>query len=182
MPPGGSFIVRLDSEASRDNVLRFAGSRGAEVEVSETGGGDIQVIITAPAASDTETPFDKLRAGGRIGQKGKKPPVVLITSDTIGNGDDKLGRILMEGFINTLPDQDSVPDRILLLNTGVKLAVEGSEVLDTLAEMADRGCEINACGTCLEFFSLKEKLAVGTVSNMFDIQKTLLETDTVIKI
>ena len=182
VPRGGSITVRIDSEASRDNVRRFAESRGADVEVSETEEGIFQMIITAPEAPDAETPFDKLRASGRNMGTENKSPVVLITSDTLGNGDDKLGKILMEGFIRTLLDQDQVPDRFLLLNAGVKLAVEDSHVLDALTTLADRGCEVNACGTCLDFFSLKEKLAVGTVSNMFDIQKTLLEADSVLKI
>jgi len=178
-PFGDSFSIDLDSEASRDNVRRFAESRGAAVHIEGEKKGATRLVITAP--TDTETPFDRLRAGGRHGDTERKPPVIFITAETIGEGDDKLGHILMEGFINTLLEQDRVPDRILFMNTGVKLAIHGSPVSNTLKKLTDQGCEILVCGTCLEFFSLTEKLAVGTISNMFDIQEALLEAASVIR-
>ncbi len=92
-----------------------------------------------------------------------------------------MGRILMEGFINTLLEQDRIPDRILFMNAGVKFTIQASAVSDTLKKLTDRGCEILVCGTCLEFFSLTDKLSVGTVSNMFDIQGALLEATSVVR-
>jgi selenium metabolism protein YedF len=170
--PGGSFSIKLDSEASRDNVRRFAESKGALVNVEEGNDGEILLTITVPSAAETS---------GADGAE-RKPPVVLITAETIGTGSEKLGRILMEGFITTLQEQDQVPDRILFLNTGVKLAVQGSSVLDTLEKLTDRGCEILVCGTCLDFFNLKEKLVAGAVSNMYDIQGAMLTASNVINV
>ena len=169
--PGESFSVDVNSETSRDNVRRFAESRGAGVRIEGGAGEAIRLVITVPL--DTET--------RRYGDTEVKHPVVFIASETLGQGDDKLGRILMEGFINTLLEQDRIPDRILFMNAGVKLAVQGSAVQKTLEKMTDRGCEILVCGTCLEFFSLSDKLSVGTVSNMFDIQGALLEAASVIR-
>ena len=171
-PAGSSFSIDLDSEASKDNVRRFAEGRGAQVTFQERADGSTRLTIKTPLETETR---------GR-GDAEKKPPVVLITAETIGKGDDKLGRILMEGFINTLLEQDRFPDQILFMNSGVKLTVQGSVVLDTLQKLTDRGCEILVCGTCLEFFSLMEKVSVGTVSNMFDIQGALLKTVSVITI
>jgi selenium metabolism protein YedF len=176
-PSGESFSVDVNSEASRDNVRRFAESRGAEVSVHEGAEGSTRLVIKTP--QDAET---RLRQGYGAAGAERKPPVVFITGETLGEGDDKLGRILMEGFINTLLEQDRTPDRILFMNAGVKLAVQGSAVLKALGNMTDRGCELLVCGTCLEFFSLTDKLSVGTVSNMFDIQGALLEASYVIKI
>ena len=169
-PHGASFSIDLDSEVSRDNVRRFAESRGAGVSVQEGADGSTRLTIKAPLDAETR---------GR-GDTEKKPPVVFIASETIGEGDDKLGRILMEGFINTLLEQDRIPDRILFMNAGVKFTIQASAVTDTLKKLTDRGCEILVCGTCLEFFSLTDKLSVGTVSNMFDIQGALLEATSVI--
>ena len=172
-PHGASFSIDLDSEVSRDNVRRFAESRGAEVSVQEGAEGAVRLVITAPAAPET---------GKRgKGEKGERSPVVFIASETIGEGDDKLGRILMEGFINTLLEQDRIPDRILFMNAGVKFTIQASAVSDTLKKLTDRGCEILVCGTCLEFFSLTDKLSVGTVSNMFDIQGAMLEATSVVR-
>ena len=170
--PGTSFSIDLDSEASRDNVRRFAESRGADIRIEERAEGIIRLTIKAPLDAETR----------RHGDAEKKNPVVLIAAETIGEGDEKLGRILMEGFINTLLEQDRMPDRILFMNSGVKFTVQGSAVLETLGKMTDRGCEILVCGTCLKFFSLMDKLSVGTVSNMFDIQGALLEAESVITI
>src|SRR5680860_594398 len=169
-PPGVSFSVDVNSETSRDNVRRFAESRGAGVRIEEGDGEAICLIITVPL--DT-APVDTVTRGhgdAMFQKKRDKPPVIFITGETLGQGDDKLGRILIEGFINTLLDQDRIPDRILFMNAGVKFAVQGSAVLKTLGKMTDRGCEILVCGTCLEFFFLSDKVSVGTVSNMFDIQ------------
>ena len=176
-PAGGSFSIDLDSEVSKDNVRRFAEGRGAQVTFQERADGSTRLTIKAPL--DTET---RLRQGYDAAGAGKRPPVIFIAGDTVGSGDDKLGRILMEGFINTLLEQDRLPDQILFMNSGVKLTVQGSVVLDTLQKLTDRGCEILVCGTCLEFFSLMEKVSVGTVSNMFDIQGALLKTVSVITI
>ncbi|MDT8365201.1 MAG: sulfurtransferase-like selenium metabolism protein YedF [bacterium] len=180
-PPGVSFSVDVSSESSRDNVRRFAESRGAGVRIEEGDGGAIRLVITVPVPTDPGTPLDRLRAGNQIQDAVRKPPVIFITGETLGQGDEKLGRILMEGFINTLLDQDRIPDRILFMNAGVKFAVQGSAVLKALGKMIDRGCEIFVCGTCLEFFSLSDKVSVGTVSNMFDIQGALLEAASVIR-
>ena len=173
IPHGASFSIDLDSEVSRDNVRRFAESRGAEVSVQEGAEGAVRLVITAPAAPETG------KRGN--GETGNKPPVIFIAGETVGSGDDKLGRILMEGFINTLLEQDRIPDRILFMNAGVKFTIQASAVSDTLKKLTDRGCEILVCGTCLEFFSLTDKLSVGTVSNMFDIQGALLEATSVVR-
>ncbi len=166
-PPGSIFAIDVDSEASRENVRRFAQSRGASIFTEEIETGVFRITVTTDSVPTA--------------QKELLSPLVFLTSSVLGSGDDKLGGILMEGFVNTLTDQDTVPDKIILMNTGVRLAVEGSPVLDTLTALWESGCEILSCGTCLEYFSLKEKLAVGVVSNMFDIQNALLEAASVIR-
>ncbi len=83
--------------------------------------------------------------------------------------------------MNTLLEQETAPDKILLMNGGVRLAAEGSAVLDTLGKLLDRGCEILVCGTCLDYFELKKKLAMGTVSNMYDIQTAMFTAVKVVR-
>jgi selenium metabolism protein YedF len=165
--PGESFMVIVDSDVSRDNVRRFAQSRGSKVDVEDTGSGVYHLTLTAAAADSV--------------QADAAPPVILVAGDTVGTGDDKLGRILMEGFLNTLMEQEDAPDCIIFMNGGVRFAAGGSPILDTLRTLTDRGCEILVCGTCLDFFSLKEKLEVGVVSNMYDIQRTILAAPSVIR-
>ncbi len=107
--------------------------------------------------------------------------VVQVTSDCMGQGDDTLGKKLMTSFFNVLPEEDAKPKTIILYNTAVRLACEGSEVLDILKDFEKHGVTILCCGTCLNFFELKNKRQVGIESNMFDITRTLLEADHVVK-
>ncbi len=166
--PGSAFILEVDGDAGRENVRRFAISRGASVSVSQAEDGAHRLFITAGQPSPSEKP------SGQI--------VVFITGDLLGSGDEKLGRILMEGFVRTLVEQTAAPDKILFMNGGVRLAAEGSPVLHALRSLADRGCEVSSCGTCLDFFGLKDKLAAGSVSSMFDIQGALLRAERVIRV
>ena len=99
--------------------------------------------------------------------------MVVISTDRMGSGSDELGAILMKAFIHTLLDLDSMPDVMIFYNAGVKLAVEGSAVLDDLQVLAGRGVEILVCGTCVNFFEIADKVGVGIVSNMFDIAGTM---------
>jgi len=164
---GSSFIMDVDSEASRENVSRFVQSRGASLSVKEVETGVFRLTV------ESGTSTAHLEAS--------PAPVVFVTSNILGAGDDKLGSILMEGFVNTLLEQDIAPDKMIFMNSGVRLVAKGSPVLEALRSLTDRGCEILSCGTCLEYFSLSEDLEVGIVSNMYDIQGALLAAASVIR-
>lgn len=107
---------------------------------------------------------------------------VFITSDQLGTGDQRLGEILIKAFLNTLWEAEKKPVSIILINTGVKLGTEGSEVLDTLELLEKEGIHIISCGTCLAYFKLTEKLKVGMTSNMYEIVNILLDTPKIVKI
>ncbi len=87
----------------------------------------------------------------------------------------------MRSFLKTLMDLETKPSRLILIHSGVRLATEGSEVLETLRALSQKGIEIFSCGTCLDFYGLKQKLKVGVVSNMYDIAQSLLEADRLIR-
>ncbi|HWQ61982.1 MAG TPA: sulfurtransferase-like selenium metabolism protein YedF, partial [Negativicutes bacterium] len=95
--------------------------------------------------------------------------VYLITQNTLGHGSADLGAILMKSFLYTVLESEPLPRAILFINSGVHLTVAGSPVLDNLAALAARGVKVLSCGTCLDFFNLKDKLAVGGVTNMYTI-------------
>jgi len=113
------------------------------------------------------------------GTKGAR--VVLLASDGIGSGSDDLGRILMRSFLKTLKDAPSRPDVIILLNAGVKLVAEGSDLLDDLRALEALGVDLAACGTCLDFFHLKEKVRAGRVTNMSEIVATLMAAERIVR-
>lgn len=107
---------------------------------------------------------------------------VLILSDSIGRGDDELGRILAKSFFYSLARTAEPPAAVMLMNEAVRLACEGSDSLDDLRILEERGVPVRACGTCLDFLGLTDLLAVGQVGNMNDSVAALAGPDEVVTI
>ena len=101
----------------------------------------------------------------------------LITSEQLGISDAGPGINLMNNFIHALAQLSDVPDAILLVNTGVKLTVEGSGVFEGLKAVSERGCTVLSCGMCLNYYGLAEKMAVGRISNMQEITGILASAE-----
>ncbi|MBU1948547.1 MAG: sulfurtransferase-like selenium metabolism protein YedF [Candidatus Eisenbacteria bacterium] len=108
------------------------------------------------------------------GVTGADAAVLAISSDTMGRGDEALGAILIRSFFHTVGEAEQDPGAVIFYNTGVKLVIEGSPILDDLQKLAGRGVKILACGTCLGHFGLKEKIVVGEISNMYAITEILM--------
>jgi selenium metabolism protein YedF len=168
----GEVVLVVDNPASSENVERFARSQGCSVHVVEKEG-DYYLRLGKPRSGEASV----------FPQEGKKArkTVAYISSQFLGIGDDALGAILMRAFLKTLLEMENKPNPLIFINSGVKLTSEGSEVLESLRALAGGGVEIFSCGTCLDFYGLKEKLRVGVVSNMYDIARSLLEADTIIR-
>ncbi len=94
----------------------------------------------------------------------------------MGGGSEELGKILMKSFMYTLTEATPFPSTLLFYNSGVYLTCEGSEVLEDLKTLEAEGVEIISCGTCLDFYNIKEKLQVGEISNMYTIYEKLKKT------
>lgn len=96
--------------------------------------------------------------------------IVILNSDTLGKGDEDLGRVLMKAFVNTIENLDKMPSKIICYNSGVKLLIKGNDTANTLEKLHKvMGIQIMACGTCIDFYGLKEKLIEHKVVNMFNI-------------
>ena len=155
-----SLVTIVDNEVARDNVVKLAKSYEYPVEIEQKQN-DYYIKIT------------KLKEIGEAIAPAKEEQVILLSSDKIGSGAEKLGDVLMKSFLFTLAESEDVPQTLILMNSGVKLAVEGSPVLEHLITLEKKGTEILACGTCLDFYNLKEKLCIGTISNMYTILEKL---------
>ena len=107
--------------------------------------------------------------------------VIFSGSDIVGRGEDRqLGSLLMQKYLHTLSGHRIKPRSILLMNDGVRMVVKDSPVLEELKLLSGQGIDILACGTCLDRFGLTDKVAVGTVSNMYDITDAMLKAGKVI--
>jgi selenium metabolism protein YedF len=169
---GIPLLVLLDDGAPRENVARFARNRGFQV-TEEPRDGSYALLIGADGKKPSPGAFHE-------GARGEK--VLLITRDTLGDGSDDLGRLLMKNFIITLLDLETVPDRMIFLNGGVHLTTEGSEVLEVLEKLGNSGTEILSCGICLDFFGKKDKLRAGSATNMFTTVESVLNAGLAIKL
>jgi len=170
--------VLVDNPASAENVSRMVRSLGRAVRIDREAAGEIELLITsgAPVGASGESPENAPASC-------PAPPrnVVLISSDRFGSGEEDLGRILMRAFVKTLHEVVPKPKTIFLVNSGVYLSVEGSDLVDDLRRLADSGVEVRSCGTCLDFYHLEGKLAVGAVTNMFEVVSALAAADRVLR-
>jgi selenium metabolism protein YedF len=168
----GELMVIVSNASSCNNVERFARSQGCSVEIKESGQ-DFYIRIRKVSGQDVEKTAK--------GDESIKKVVVYINSHLLGEGDEALGSFLMKAFLKTFLDLERQPSRLILVNSGVQLAVEDSKVLETLQALSEKGVEIVCCGTCIDFYELKGKLRVGGISNMYDIIQSMLEADRVIR-
>jgi len=173
---GQSIEILIDNETSRQNVERFLMDNGVEVAVVQEGA---LFSLTATKRSKDEV------AGNEKGYcsppGAHRPHVICFSSDTMGSGPAELGAILMKAFVNTIKEVKPLPSHCVFYNSGVNLVVEGSTLIEPLQKLSEQGVKILACGTCLDYFNVKDKLRVGTVSNMYTILETLSGAGHVIK-
>ena len=159
----GTVTTIVDNVISRDNVVMFAKNSGYSVNVEQQGP-EYHLTITKgetnqPASSATPV----------MPQTEQNKQVYFISSNSMGRGSDELGIILMRSFIFTLTEIKPTPAAIIFVNAGVKLTTDESTVLEHLHTLQNSGAVIISCGTCLDYFGLKDKLVVGRISNMYDI-------------
>ena len=105
----------------------------------------------------------------------------VISSDKMGRGNDELGKVLIKGCIFAITQLDELPKKMIFYNGGAKITCEGSDSLEDLKNLESQGVEIVTCGTCLDYYGMKDKLAVGTVTNMYDIVESMNHAGKIVK-
>lgn len=176
-------VVLVDNEGAVQNVTRFAEREGFEVKV-ERAGADFKLILTKSGqqSQSASKPAEAEIVCETGTWKINRGQVLYLKSDRVGIGSDELGGVLIKAFVNTLAENESLPEKIILVNSGVKLVCEGSELLDSLKVIEKKGVEILACGTCLNYYGLTEKVVVGRISNAYDILNSLLEAEKIVEL
>ncbi|MEE4271122.1 MAG: sulfurtransferase-like selenium metabolism protein YedF [Thermoanaerobaculales bacterium] len=171
---------QVADELSRSNVTRFAASRGVATEVEPMDDGSFAVTFSAGDDAAGARPGEQeLLACDLPATAG--PTVVQVVAETMGVGDDELGSLLMRSFIKTQAQLESAPDAIIFYNGGVRLCCEDSLLLDDLRALEASGIEIIACGTCLNFFGIADRLRVGRVTDMLEIAGRLAAAGRVVR-
>ena len=178
MTEPGTLEIHVDGEVPVQNLNRFAADRGLPVasEKMDEKHYVVKIIVSDPSATAAK---NENAVACIPDQRGNT--VIAIGTDCMGSGDDNLGATLMKGYIYAVSQQEELPKAILFYNGGAKLTVEGAVSVEDLKNMEAQGVEILTCGTCLNFYGLTEKLAVGEVTNMYTIVEKMTGADLIVK-
>lgn len=189
----GVLTVLVDNEIAVQNLQKFAAQRGlstaGEKKADKEYEVKIQVVPGKASASqkkeeaqiDGEVKDDAEEAISCSPDSRKKGMVVVLSANTMGNGEEKLGKALMKAFVFALTKQDVLPETVMCYNSGAYLTCEGSGSLEDFKALEAEGVQILTCGTCLDFYEIKEKLAVGSVTNMYEIVETMERAKTIVR-
>lgn len=168
----GVVEVTVDNEIAKENILKLAKSMNLEANVLKTEKDSICIEIIKGENVIIE----------EKSQESLADICIFINSDKMGTGNDELGQVLIKGYIYTLTESKPYPKSILFVNSGIKLTTENEATVENLKILQDAGVEILSCGTCLDYYGLKEELKVGTVTNMYTIVESMNNSSKTISI
>ena len=172
----GMVETLVDNEIAVQNLTKMAQQKGLVYSAEKRAEREYAVRFTVgDALEEKNEPAESCVPDART------DTVVVIASDRMGEGAEELGKTLLKAFVFSLTQQDKLPKTILFYNSGAQLTCEGSPMLEDLKALEAEGVEIMTCGTCLNFYGLTEKLAVGSVTNMYVIAEKLLNAGSVVK-
>ena len=154
------FSILIDGKIQYDNLKKLAGANLREINMKKHDN-YIEALF-----SDKKGTYDK----PQVSISEKNSWAVFFNKEILGNGSNELGKNLAKMAIFTLSQSDKIPDYILFMNGGVKLLCgDNTQIIDSVNDLISRGCKVLVCGTCLDYFGLKESLGAGEISNMYDI-------------
>lgn len=174
---GDILEIVVDNSIAVQNLRKMAEQKQFPAAAEKIDEHNYKVTLTVTGTSSGETAETvECKPDSRLDNI-----VVVLSSNKMGEGDEKLGRALMKGFIYALTEQEHLPQTILLYNSGVNLSTEDSDSLADLKLLESQGVEILNCGTCLNHYGLTEKLGVGSVTNMYVIVEKLMQATKIVK-
>ncbi len=204
MAEGGVVEVLVDNEIAVQNLTKMAKQKQYVCRSEKVAENEYKVTITVPGTATTAgtVPGAEASAAAGTGEEAataepvavskaeeaiscmpdsrRKKKLVVLRSGKMGEGSDELGTALMKSFIYALTELEELPETILLYNGGAYLSCEGSDSLEDLKSLEAQGVEIMTCGTCLNYYGIADRLAVGSVTNMYAIAEKIAEADTII--
>lgn len=163
----GEVIAIVDNMTAKENISRLAANMNYPYEVEEKEG-CYYIKIS--------------KAGETAAKAANEDFVIVITTDKLGAGEAELGQLLMKTYTYTLTETKPYPKAVIFINSGVKLVVEGAETLENIQKLAENNIDIISCGTCLDYYKIKDKLKVGIIGNMYTIVELMHNAAKVINI
>lgn len=172
---GENIMIRVDNEIATQNLTKMAGQLNIKSNVTKLSDAEYTVLYDLEGCEACVVLNDS-----SVWEQGADEYVVAINSDKMGTGDEAFGTTLLENFIYALTEQDRIPKMVVMYNSGVRLVTENEKTVKDLKTLQEKGTEILACGLCLDFYGLKEKLRVGSATNMYRIVE-IMRTNKVVR-
>ena len=181
MMTGDVLTVIVDNEIAVQNLQRFASHKGFGSAAEKKNEKEYIITMNIVSAQTETAAIEEAEEVVCHTDIIKKGMTVVLSADVMGQGDERLGKNLMKAFVFALTKQDQLPQTILCYNKGATLSCEGADTLEDLKVLEAEGVNILTCGTCLDFYGIKDKLAVGTVTNMYEIVEKMEQSRTIIR-
>lgn len=174
-----SFEVLTDNKTALDNISRFLKDNNIEFYVNEKD--NIWAITVIRNYYDMPLPVEEENNKSDIPHFSRGDFIIVFNSDKMGEGDEELGRLLLSNFISAIKDLDILPGKMVFYNSGVRLGTEDSPVVESLKEIENMGVSLLMCSTCTKYYSLEDKIKIGTVSNMYEIAQVMASAGKIVK-
>lgn len=155
----GIVVTTVDNKIAKENILKLANSLNCETKILK----EEKDLITIEIKKGENVIIEEPK------KEQLEDKCIFISSDKMGQGNDELGEVLIKGYIYTLTEAKPYPKHIILVNSGVKLSAQNPSTIENLKILESAGVEVLSCGTCLDYYNLKEDLKVGSVTNMYTI-------------
>ena len=155
--------ILVDGQTQVDNLARLGDSIGRPISAEPFEGKFIVKFANGDTKKEEVAEMNNCTVDSSY--------AVFYNKNSIGTNEGELGFNLAKMSIFTLAESEKLPAYVLFMNEGVKLVAGEVEpqVVDNLNAMIAKGTKVLVCGTCLNFYNIKDEIKVGTVSNMYDI-------------
>ena len=159
--------VSVDNDIAVSNVTRLLQGKGYSVELTRV-----------PDTQERRLSAQKSSSGEPVSSKPRDELLaILVAHDVLGGNDKELGEVLMKAFLGCISKLSRRPAVMAFMNEGVKLVLPESSACEYIKELEKAGTKILVCGTCTTHFNITDKIAVGTISNMFEIMEMITGAD-----
>lgn len=178
LPNDEALKIIIDNKISKNNVIRFLTDNGIKSEISRNG--DVFEVIVNQHNVDLENVEAEKYCIIDIPEKDDY--IIIFGKDRLGEGSEDLGFVLAGSLLNTLKEMDTLPKKIIFINSGINLVLKASPTLLPLKELEKAGVELIACGTCLNYFNKIDEFAIGRISDMYEILESMIKARKAINI
>ena len=175
-PETDSVIILVDNLVSIQNLEKMANGYGYTFSHTMTSANEFTAVISKNELQDGVIPLINLQSNTETNT------AVFISSNTMGKGEEELGKILIKGFIYSLSELLNPPEYLVFFNSGVKLTSKESNTIEDLKKITEKGTKVLACGTCVNYYNLGDEIAIGTIVNMYEITEIMTSCEKIINI